>query len=274
VYDLQGSEQQFLPVGRLNNVDLRSGFDLGDRKIDLAVASNRDVNSLHLFSIDPRSGQVAELGQIETPLSEIYGLCMSQSPQGDIYAIANDKNGRFLQYHLSADGGRVAAELVREFKVASQPEGCVADDLRQRLFIGEENVAIWTLGAGADAPTEMQQVIGVDGPVAADIEGLAFFQHPTHPYLVISSQGNDSYVVLDGVAPYAQRGALRIGLNAQLSIDGASETDGLEVTSANLGGPWKQGLLVVQDGRKRMPEDNQNYKLVPWEAIAKALNLD
>ena len=59
-----------------------------------------------------------------------------------------------------------------------------------------------------------------------------------------------------------------------MGIDGASETDGLEVTSANLGGPWSQGLLVVQDGRKRMPESTQNFKLVPWADIARALGLE
>lgn len=274
VYDLDGRELQFLPVGRLNNVDVRGGFALAGRTVNLVAASNRDANSLHLFSLDPDSGGVAELGQIPTPLTEIYGLCMSQAPEGTIYAIANDKDGRFLQYQLNAEDDGVSGELVREFRVGSQPEGCVADDLRQRLFIGEEGAAVWTLASGADDPTDMQRVIGVDGPVAADIEGLGFFQHPTSPYLVISSQGNDSYVVLDGVAPYAQRGAFRIGMNARSGIDGASETDGLEVTSANLGGPWRQGLLVVQDGRKRMPENNQNYKLVPWQAVADALDLD
>jgi 3-phytase len=62
-------------------------------------------------------------------------------------------------------------------------------------------------------------------------------------------------------------------LNGAAGIDGASETDGLEVTSANLGGPWSDGMLVVQDGRKRMPEQTQNFKFVPWNEVAKALRL-
>ena len=107
-----------------------------------------------------------------------------------------------------------------------------------------------------------------------DIEGLALYQGRQRDYLLISSQGNDSYVVVEAQAPYRLRGSLRIGLNAERGIDGASETDGLEVTSANLGGPWSAGLLVVQDGRKRMPEGNQNYKYVPWTAIAAALGLE
>ncbi|WP_150305575.1 phytase [Pseudomonas saliphila] len=274
LYDLHGKQLQYLPAGRLNNVDVRGGFQLGDQRVDLAVASNRDHNSLQLFAIDPRSGALRELGQIATPLQDIYGLCMSQGPDGTLYAIPNDKDGRFLQYRLNGRSGKISGELVREFAVASQPEGCVVDDQRQRLFIGEENAAVWALDAGEDASTEMTRVIGVDAPIKADIEGLALYQHPEHPYLVISSQGNDSYVVLDAEPPFALRGSFRLGLNSQLGIDGVSETDGLEVTSANLGGQWRQGMLVVQDGRKRMPETNQNYKYVPWQDIAAALQLD
>jgi 3-phytase len=274
VYDLTGKQLQYLPVGRLNNVDVRSGFTLGGKRIDLAVASNRDHNSLHLFAIDPRSGQVSGVGEIETPFSEIYGLCLFKDLQGAIHAIANDKDGTFLQYRLDGASGKPRGERVRQFKVASQPEGCVADDRNQRLFIGEEDAAVWTLDLRSDAPATLEKVIGVGGPLHADIEGLALYQGETASYLVVSSQGNDSYLVLDAQAPYAVRGAFRVGLNAERGIDGASETDGLEVTSANLGGAWSRGMLVVQDGRKRMPEGAQNYKYVPWTAVAEALGLD
>ena len=92
-------------------------------------------------------------------------------------------------------------------------------------------------------------------------------------YLVISSQGNDSYLVLDAEPPYQLRGVFRVGINTAAGIDGVSETDGLEVSSANFGSVFPRGMLVVQDGRKRMPQGNQNFKLVSWEQIAKALNL-
>lgn len=274
VYDLHGKQLQDLRVGRLNNVDLRPGFRLGEATVDLAVASNRDHNSLHFFAIDRASGELGDLGQAPTPLSEIYGLCLFQEPGGAIHAIANDKDGSFLQYRLDGSSGRVQARLVRQFKVASQPEGCVADDRNQRLFVGEEDVAVWALDARAEAPAELQQVIAAGETVQADIEGLAFYRGAQRDYLVISSQGNDSYVVLDGQAPHAVRGAFRIGLDAARGIDGVSETDGLEVTAANLGGPWSQGMLVVQDGRKRMPEGRQNYKYLPWSAVAEALGLE
>lgn len=272
-YDLQGKLLQDLPVGRLNNVDVRPNFKLGQQTVDLAVASNRDHNSLSLFSIDRRSGELREAGEIATPLKDIYGICLFQPASGELYAIANDKDGTFLQYRLSAPNGTVHGELVRQFKVDSQPEGCVADDQRQRLFLGEEDVGVWAVDARADQPATLSSVIKVGPQLHADVEGLALYQSAGHDYLVISSQGNDSYLVLDAEPPFASRGAFRVGLNAGLGIDGASETDGLEVTSVNLGGPWSQGLLVVQDGRKRMPEQTQNFKFVPWAEVSQALKL-
>ncbi|MDR8363282.1 phytase [Pseudomonas sp. JL3] len=272
-YDLQGKLLQELPVGRLNNVDIRPNFKLGQQTVDLAVASNRDHNSLSLFSIDRTSGELRETGEIPTPLKDIYGICLFQPASGEIYAIANGKDGTFLQYRLSAPDGSVQGELVRQFKVDSQPEGCVADDQRQRLFLGEEDVGVWAVDARTDQPATLSSVIKVGAQLQADVEGLALYQSATQDYLVISSQGNDSYVVLDAEPPFASRGAFRVGLNAAAGIDGASETDGLEVTSANLGGPWSHGMLVVQDGRKRMPEQTQNFKFVPWAEVTKALKL-
>ncbi|MDQ0739938.1 phytase [Pseudomonas sp. W4I3] len=272
-YDLDGKLLQELAVGRLNNVDIRPNFRLGTQTVDLAVASNRDRNSLSLFSIDRQSGELQEAGEVPTPLKEIYGICLFQPASGEIYAIANGKDGTFLQYRLSAPDGRVQGELVRQFKVDSQPEGCVADDQRQRLFLGEEDVGVWAVDARADQPATLTSVIKVGAQLHADVEGLALYQSPARDYLVVSSQGNDSYLVLDAEPPFAMRGAFRVGLNAAAGIDGASETDGLEVTAINLGGPWSQGMLVVQDGRKRMPEQTQNFKFVPWAEVTRALEL-
>ncbi|EKG31533.1 phytase [Pseudomonas avellanae] len=272
-YDLSGKQLQELPVGRLNNVDIRPGFMLGKKNVDLAVASNRDRNSLSLFSIDRTSGAISEAGEIPTPLAEIYGVCLFKPASGELYAFANGKDGSFLQYRLSAPDGKAQGELVRSFKVETQPEGCVADDQRQRLFLGEEDVGVWEVDARADQPATLSSVIKVGDVVHADVEGLALYQSDAHDYLVISSQGNDSYVVVDAEPPYTLRGAFRVGLNASAGIDGTSETDGIEVTSMNLGGPWSKGMLVVQDGRKRMPEQAQNFKFVPWAEVTKTLKL-
>ena len=50
-------------------------------------------------------------------------------------------------------------------------------------------------------------------------------------------------------------------------IDGAEETDGIEVTTANLDPTFPYGVFVVQDGFN--DRGNQNFKLVPLQAIVK-----
>lgn len=274
VFDMQGKKQQFLPSGNVNNVDLRRGFRLGDRTVDLAIASNRDDNSLALYTIDRESGRVNEAGSIPTSMEDIYGFCMYKSAAGEFYAIPNDKSGEFQQYLISDHNGKIHGELARSFHVESQPEGCVADDISGRLYVGEEGVAVWTIGADPDSGTTLEPVARIGGLIEDDIEGLALYHGNKRNYLVVSSQGNHSYVVLDAHAPYKLLGAFRVGLDAAAGIDGTSETDGIEVTSENLGGQFSEGMLVIQDGANVMPEAPQNFKYVPWRSVRQALNLD
>ncbi len=277
VYDLQGKQTQLLEVGRLNNVDVRQNIQLGGSKVDLAVATQRDDNSMMLFTINA-SGEVAEAGRFATGLKSIYGMCLYQPAAGGVEAFINDKDGTFQQYSIGLSGNKFSATLLRSFKVATQPEGCVADDASARLFLGEETRGIWATSADAAKPDALTMVLPVGANLAADVEGMAIYRQPgAKPdtgYLIVSSQGDSSYVVLDAQAPYKVRGRFKVGFNLPAGIDGTSETDGLDVTSANLGGAYAQGMLVIQDGYKRLPDGPQNFKYVAWGDVAKALKLD
>jgi len=272
VYDLQGRQLQMLESGRLNNVDLRQGVTLDGQRYDLAAATQRDENSVVLYSIDA-AGTVTEAARFPTPLERIYGICLYQPEDGGLEAFVNDKDGSFLQLRIGRAGGAFTASLVRRFQLASQPEGCVADDRNARLFAGEEKRGVWSIDARAGSKAEPKLVMPVGGPLRADVEGMALYHGATDSYLVVSSQGSNSYVVADAAPPHRLRGSFRIGINAEAGIDGASETDGLDVTSANLGGRFARGMLVVQDGYKRLPDGAQNFKYVAWDDIASALSL-
>ena len=273
VYDLNGKQLQLLEVGRLNNVDVRQDVTLGGRKLDVAVATQRDDNSVMLFTIDA-SGVVTTAGAFATGLEDIYGMCLYRPQDGGLEAFINDKDGSFLQYRIDSDGATLSGKLLRRFKVGSQPEGCVVDDRNHRLFLGEEKRGVWTVSARGDAPAKLSMVIAVGPQLAADVEGMGLYHGARHDYLIVSSQGDNSYLVLDAQAPYKVRGSFRVGFNVAAGIDGTSETDGLEVSSANFGGPYGKGMLVIQDGYKRLPDGPQNFKYVAWEDVAKALELD
>jgi len=273
VYDLQGKQLQLLESGRLNNVDLRQDIRFGAERFDLALATQRDENGMVLFTIDA-NGTLAEAARLPTGLGDIYGTCVYRTAEGGLDAFVNDKDGRYEHYQITRSNGRFGAKLARSFKLASQPEGCVADDRSGLLFVGEERRGVWVTSARADQPATLRMVMPVGPLLHADVEGMGIYHGADKSYLVVSSQGNNSYVVLDAAAPFTVRGAFRIGMDAARGIDGASETDGLEVTSANLGGQYGRGMLVVQDGFKRMPDGAQNFKAVAWEDIAKALKLE
>lgn len=275
VYDLQGKQTQLLEVGRLNNVDVRQHISFQGKQVDLAVATQRDDNSMMLFTINA-DGVVAVAGRFPTGLKDIYGMCLYQPASGGLEAFINDKDGTFQQYRIGMQENKFTATLLRSLKVDTQPEGCVADDRTGRLFLGEERRGVWTTSADAAKPDALSMVLPVGPHLAADVEGMAIYRHPSGKgdYLIVSSQGDSSYVVLDAAAPYKVRGRFKVGFNLAAAIDGTSETDGIEVTSANLGGAYEKGMLVIQDGYKRLPDGPQNFKYVAWSDVATALKLD
>lgn len=271
VYDLQGHERQFLPVGRVNNVDLRQRLRHDGRDWDLAVATQRDRHSVLLFGIDG-SGRVSALAELPTGLDEVYGVCAGRNPAGGLDVFVNDKDGRLLQLRLARAGGAWSAATVATMRLASQPEGCVVDEPGRQLFVGEEKRGLWRVALDADGRLgDAALILPVGDMLHADVEGMAVHRGPQGAWLVVSSQGNDSYVLLDADAPHAVRGRFRVGLNPARGIDAASETDGLAVSAAALGGEYGEGLLVVQDGHKRWPMGRQNFKLVPWQAVMRAV---
>jgi 3-phytase len=271
VYNLEGELLQQMDVGRVNNVDIRQGFTYKGSAADIAAASQRDNHSIALFHISPLDGEVSAVNEIITGLDDVYGLCMYRGLERKVYVFINDQDGRYEQYEISDSAAGWTGKRVRQFSVGSQPEGCAADDKNQRLFIGEENVALWTLGAEPDADNnsegKMEKISAITDYLQVDIEGMDLYQTATENYLLVSSQGNDSYVLFQAEAPYEYLGRFRIGLNAANGIDGASETDGLAVSSAYLGEKYPQGLVVVQDGRNLFPHQAQNFKLVSWQKI-------
>lgn len=258
-YTLTGQQVQYLPVGKVNNVDLRSG-SWGASDLTLLAATQRDPSRLLLFTLDHTSRRMALVASHETELVEPYGTCMFQHG-GQPYLIANGKSGKFVQYEVGEDFGIAP---VRRWKVGSQPEGCVADDISQTLYIGEEEVGVWMLNAAPDAPAVLKPVDMVgNGALVADVEGLTLYRSAVKTLLVVSSQGDNSFAVYD-TATLEHLFSFHVAGDSE--IDGASETDGLAATAASLPG-FPEGLLVVQDGYNLKPQENQNFKFVSWKDV-------
>lgn len=281
VYDLQGRVLQFLPDGRMNNVDLRDGFTLSGNSVALVTASNRSNDGISIYRVDPRTRRLIDVanGLQPTGFVDPYGLCMYRSARsGKTYVFVTDSEGPVRQWELSdAGNGRVNATPVRDIPFATQTEGCVADDEVGVLYVAEEDVGLWRISAEPDGGATPTSVTTVEANEALrdDLEGIGLYDlGGGRGYLVLSSQGNNTYAVFrrEGANEYV--GSFAVLADPAHGIDGSSETDGLDVVSANLGGEFSHGLFIAQDGRNIAPQEHQNFKLVPWAAIADALNLE
>lgn len=277
VYDLDGKLIHSVADGRMNNVDVRDGFSFGGRAITLVAATNRTRKSISLYRYDAQARQLQALpgGDLATGFDDPYGMCMYRSAKnGAYYVFANDSaDGRIRQWRISAKGGKVAGELVREIAVGSQAEGCAADDELGHLYVAEEDVALWKYSAEPRGGSRRTSIDTVEnGHLTDDIEGLSIYYGVNGTgYLVVSNQGEDNYAVYRREGGNEYLGKFAVVANTEAGVDGASETDGLDIVSAPLGERFPAGLLVVQDGRNLMPAQRQNFKYVSWQDALRSL---
>jgi 3-phytase len=278
VYDLEGRLLQTVTDGRMNNVDLRDGFMVDGKARVLVAASNRTDKSVALYFLDPATRRLSRAGDpVPTGFGDPYGLCMFAGETGHYVFVNNGDDGLYRQWRITAEGGRAVAEQVREFPVGSQAEGCAADDETGALYVAEEDGGFFRYSALPDGGSERREIDRVDGPngLKADIEGVGNWAGTDGKgYLVVSNQGADNYAVYRREGDNAFVGLFHIVADPDRGMDGASETDGLDVVSAPLGPQFPDGLLVVQDGRNLSPRERQNYKYVSWRDVAEALGLD
>lgn len=281
LYDMQGKVLQFRPDGDMNNTDLRGHFELAGDEVVLVTASDRTHDSIAIYRLDTQARQLVEVadGLQDTGMDDPYGLCMYRNPDNGKTYVFVTTNGKGLvrQWELVAADGRVHTRKVREFRFDSQTEGCAAHDAAGVLFVDEEDKALWTLGAQPESGDNMNAIDRVDDNPAlvADLEGVGIYDLGNgRGYIVISVQGNDTYAVYRLEGDHEYLGSFAVVADGARGIDGISQTDGLEVTSRNLGPGFEHGAMIAQDGRNVLPPENQNYKYVSWDAIAAALDLE
>lgn len=284
-WNLEGVEVQFVDRDKLmNNLDIRYDFPLAGTfstrqahaRVALVAVTNETDSGVTLYKVNPNSSPAGRLeyanGSLAAstlPLAQplVYGGCMYYSqPTGRYYFFANWKDGTVTQLELTG-GSSVTSQTVRTFDVGGQVEGCVADDVHQSFYIGEEEVGIWKYGAEPTTGTSRVQVdrVGSATGLKADVEGLSlYYRSDGSGYLIASGQsvGPDvRLVVYERAGSNAWVGTFR--------VQGADETDGMDVTNFPLGAGFPHGVLVTHDAS---PTPSRHL-LTPFDRIAGALNL-
>jgi myo-inositol-hexaphosphate 3-phosphohydrolase len=283
-YALNGALIKYYPVGLINNVDLRYNFKLAGVSKTVVAGTNRSNNSILFMTIDPSTRELTTAGSVSpgsiSAAGEMYGFCMYHSPVSNKhYAISTHKNGVVYQYELIDNAGKITGSLVRKFDVGGVVEGCTADDELAQLYVGEEAVALWKYGAEPNSGSTRTMVDKQGGHLMegiagqGDIEGVSIYYAANGKgYLLVSSQGNNRYVVYDRAGANTYIGTFDIVNGA---IDGTTDTDGIDVISFPMGAQFPKGAFIAQDfaNYDGTVKKNQNFKVVPWEQIAGKLGL-
>ena len=189
VFDLHGTTIQRIDYenedARQNNVDLLYDVELGGATRDLAVVTERGLDHLRVFEIDPAGSDALD------PLTEVtvpdpphvfegdtdiaaYGLAAWKGRDGHAYvAISQRHRTKLVLVRLVAGSGNsVGFEQVDSLVLPSsfrlphgeswtpcaeeegeepQVEGMVADARRGFLFAAQEDVGIWRIPVGGSA---------------------------------------------------------------------------------------------------------------------------
>lgn len=271
VYGLDGKVRDFSNAGAVNNIDLRDTVTINGAPGILVAASDRNDLAhakLALFRLDPATAKLTPMGKVDAGAGEAYGVCFYQAADA-LYAFMVAKDGTINQVAIDASGATPTGRIVRTLKLGTQSEGCAVDERTGRLYVAEEDVGLWRFDATANGSTTPVKIAAADNRnIVADAEGVAIAPVGERDgYVIVSSQGDNGYAVYR-LADDSYVGRFRIVDGA---IGGSEETDGIDLMLGDFGPNYPGGLFIAQDGHNAAAA--QNFKLVAWDDIVKALGL-
>ncbi|MEM9599659.1 MAG: phytase [Pseudomonadota bacterium] len=275
IYNLDGTQSDYMPVGTVNNVDLRPGFMFDGRAHVLMVMSNDEINTVELVLYDLSNDRFYRPEGSSQPVGTLspYGICLGRGVDGHHHLGVTTKAGRYEQFRVDVEGDRLTMQKRREFSTVMQTEGCAFDDRTQHLYLAQEVGDLLRYAASSrngNEPTIIAEA-GQFG-MLADLEGVTVYEDGDEGgYVLVSSQGNNSYAAfsLPGL-DFAGRFTITDG-----AVDAVSTTDGIAATSTPTE-HFPQGFLVVQDDMDdTSPSERrkkQNLKVVDWRDIQAVLD--
>jgi 3-phytase len=232
-----------------------------------------------LYLMHPTTFELTPWGVVPLDLTEPYGLCVGR--RGDDFLIfINSTDGQIRQVAVRAGpDGAIEARSERQFSVPTQPEGCVVDDARGRLYVGEEAAGIWRFDTAASGRAAGRLIESAPSDrLAPDVEGLTLLHEADGTsWLITSSQGDSAFAVYRADGPeLVYRG--RFSVHPARGVDAVTGTDGVAALGGQVG-PYASGLVVMQDDADTQGEapssvrSQQNFKLVDWAEVRRALGL-
>ena len=259
---------------RPNNVDIAYGFVVNSKKMDIAVTTERESNTIRIFSLP-------DLKPIDNGGISVFEGELERDPMGiALYTRASDKaifaivgrksgaSGTYLwQYQLTDGGnGKVGATLVRKFGQYSgkkEIEAIAVDNELGVVYYCDEQFGIRKYKADPALNDNNELALFGQKDFKADHEGIAIYKTTsTTGYLLVSNQQANTFMV------YPREGnngnPNDYPLLAEIPTS-TIECDGADVTSVNLGGQFKNGLFVAMS-------NGMTFHYYAWDLIQERIN--
>jgi 3-phytase len=274
-------------MDRPNNIDVEYGVQLGGRRVDVAVASERLARQLRIFRINPSDGRLIDLGGVPVLEGQAgesgapMGVALYRRDRdGAVFAVVSPKEGPrqgyLWQYQLiDGGGGRPGARFVRRFgnfsattvREENEIESVAVDDALGYLYYSDEADGIHKWHVDPDHPDAGRELAHfARSGFRGDREGLAIYALPDGTgYIVGTDQLDDDseYHV------YPREGAPGNPHDHSREIavlrGGADATDGIEISSRALGPGLPSGVLVAMNSEPR------NFLVFRWQDLAAAV---
>ena len=286
VFGLDGKiVQKVADLDRPNNVDVEYDFQLGDKKVDLAVLTERKKGRLKVYAIDQSTGKLEDvtgntaiLGEEVGDAKEPMGIGMYRREDGETFAIVAPKSGGktnyMAQYRLIANGGKVDLKLVRRFGEFSglsaegdgEIEAVCVDDAAGIVYYSDELAGIRKYWADPDHEGAAKQiaVFGTSG-YQADREGLAVYGTTDKDGFLLSV---DQIEKATRVFVYSRTGTNeKDPANKMIQVlqTKADSTDGMDATNRDLGPQFPNGIVVMMDSAEK------RFLIYDWRDFGQAL---
>jgi 3-phytase len=282
VFDLNGKvieEKTVRNLKRPNNVDVEYGLILNGKKVDIAVATERETNKIRVYSL-PDMKEI-DNGGIDVFVGEKLRAPMGISlykrgTDGAVYAIVSRKegplDGYLFQYLLIDDGnGFVTAKLVRKFGSYSgkkEIESIAVDDKLGYVYYSDEQVGIRKYYADPDAKdTNVQLGFISTTDYLEDNEGISIYEVDDNTgYILVSDQSANRFRIYtrEGTPADPEEELAAEPHNHKLiKIVNVmtNKSDGSEIVNVQLNNKFPGGLFVAMS-------DNRTFQYYSWADIA------
>ena len=260
---------------RPNNVDIAYGFVVDGKKVDIAVTTERESNTIRVFSLPDLkpidNGGIAVFdGEL---LRDPMGIALYTRPSDKvIFAIVGRKSGpsgTYLWQYQLADGGngKVGANVVRKFGQYSgkkEIEAIAVDNEFGVVYYCDEQFGIRKYKADPALNDNTELALFGQKDFKADNEGIAIYKTTaTTGYILVSNQQANTFMV------YPREGdngnSNKYSLLAEIPTS-TIECDGADVTSLNLGGQFQKGMFVAMS-------NGMTFHFYNWEDLQKRIDL-